>query len=94
MKEKELNLNIRDSYELGIADGYIDASFWEGYRRGLRRKFYGEEFGTEEEHIKWMDSANNDEKNIRERGLGYRAGHAGKDAKKLGSTRKKLRKKK
>lgn len=29
--------------------------YYAGYQRGLRRRYHGENFGTEEEHQKWMD---------------------------------------
>ena len=47
---------------------------WRGYVQGLRRGYYGEKFGTEEEHQKWWAAA--DEKNAsrQELGQGYRAG--------------------
>ena len=38
-----------------------------GYRRGLRRRYHGEKFGTSEEHEKWMAAEDL-------RGEGYRAG--------------------
>ena len=29
--------------------------YYAGYQRGLRRHYHGDQFGTEEEHQKWMD---------------------------------------
>jgi len=48
------------------ADDYIS-----GYRRGLRRHFHGENFGTADEHQMWSEFSD-------ERGEGYRDGFAGK----------------
>jgi hypothetical protein len=28
--------------------------YWAGYQRGLQRRFHGEDFGTLEEHHKWL----------------------------------------
>lgn len=55
-----------------------DPSYLEGYCRGLRRYFYGEIFGTAEEHATWMmlaDDPGNEQR--RARGEGYRQGLAG-----------------
>jgi len=52
-----------------------EREFWEGYRRGLRRKYHGERVGTDEEHAQWMGLA--EEKgdlSKRLRGIGYCAG--------------------
>ena len=48
-----------------------------GYRRGLRRAFHGDSFGTEQEHETWLareDSSGN----------GYRTGLAGEEPGKRG----------
>ena len=31
-----------------------DAAYWTGFRRGLRRIFHGERFGTQREHDQWL----------------------------------------
>ena len=49
--------------------------YWMGYQRGLRRRFHGETFGTEEEHELWMSSINAEDKQRQERGQGYRDGY-------------------
>ena len=46
--------------------------FWTGFQRGLRRKFHGENFGTDEEHEKWMSLTLDDTR--RQLGIGYRLG--------------------
>lgn len=51
--------------------------YWEGYQRGLRRAYYGEVFGTEEEHNLWLSLADDEvDETRRERGRGYRDGLA------------------
>jgi hypothetical protein len=47
-----------------------------GFERGLRRGFYGEQFGTAEEHALWMGAADSPDPIRAERGLGYREGFA------------------
>lgn len=48
------------------------SDFWRGFQRGLRRLYHGEDFGTPEEHAKWMDCRNGDYR--RELQTGYRVG--------------------
>jgi hypothetical protein len=50
--------------------------FAEGYRRGLRRHFYGERFGTAEAHASRMEHGKNGDYRT-ELGDGYRSGFAG-----------------
>jgi hypothetical protein len=54
------------------------ACYWEGYQRGLRRAYYGELFGSQEEHELWMGFAGDRKANEfqRERGRGYLDGLA------------------
>ena len=50
-----------------------------GYMRGLRRSYHGENFGTDEEHAKWLTLAEDDQDETRrERGRGYQDGLQGK----------------
>jgi len=52
--------------------------YWLGYERGLRRAFYGDQFGTQEEHETWLAAADADpdDRPRHERGQGYRDGLA------------------
>lgn len=59
------------------------ADFWAGFIRGTRRHYHGERFGTDEEHALWMAAAESDDESRRRRGIGYRAGIAGKDLQQL-----------
>ena len=45
--------------------------YWAGYCRGLQRAFHGEEFGTEEEHARWISLADKGDLQSHERGCGY-----------------------
>jgi hypothetical protein len=49
--------------------------YWIGYLRGLRRRHYGENFGTNEEHQLWL-TANGDDI-CEQRSNGYRDGYYG-----------------
>ena len=49
--------------------------YWQGYQRGLRRRFHGEKFGTDEEHVLWMSLADDSDPARAERGEGYRDGY-------------------
>ena len=51
---------------------YDRSEFWRGFQRGIRRLFYGKNFGTDEEHVKWMNCA--DGENGKKLQDGYRTG--------------------
>ena len=51
-----------------------NADYWRGYRRGQRRAHFGERFGTEEEHQRWLKLAESFDESLAERGRGYRDG--------------------
>ena len=53
------------------------AEYWIGYARGLRRAFHGENFGTAEEHFKWMQAVESDDVLRKQRGQGYADGLKG-----------------
>jgi len=48
--------------------------YWSGYQRGLRRRFQGDNFGTDKEHELWMSMAESRDVRRRALGRGYRAG--------------------
>ena len=64
-------------YEIGKAKTFAylgeRVCYWEGYQRGLCRAYYGEVFGSQEEHERWMSFAEDDKANdfLQERGRGY-----------------------
>lgn len=58
-------------------DGSSD--FWIGYERGLRRHFYGDRFGTPQEHKIWLSFADSPDLSYRMRTLGYQIGFDGKN---------------
>ena len=53
----------------------MDADYWAGYQRGLRRRYHGERFGTEEEHERFLSLSEEEGDEFRRRfGEGYRDG--------------------
>jgi len=48
------------------------SDFWQGFQRGLRRLYHSEDFGTLEEHEKWMNCRDGEYR--RDLQTGYRAG--------------------
>lgn len=86
MENEEYERNIKSAYGFERIDY---SGFWCGYRCGLARRYHGDDYGTEPEHLEWMEKANsNKNKSSFNHGLGYRAGFAGKEAAKLYDTRK------
>lgn len=55
-------------------DDPIKCEWWRGYMRGLRRAHHGERFGTETEHLIFLDAASSDDPMRAARGSGYAAG--------------------
>jgi len=57
------------------------SDFLDGYQRGLRRGYHGDNFGTDVEHEKWLDLINDSTR--QQLGQGYRAGFEGAEISKL-----------
>ena len=55
----------------------IGGDYLYGYRRGLRRHYHGERFGTQEEHEQWLNLSGHQQT----MGDAYRDGFAGKPPK-------------
>jgi hypothetical protein len=52
----------------------IEADYWDGYQRGLRRLFLGERFGTARQHAQWLCFSGDANRSTAARGQGYRDG--------------------
>jgi hypothetical protein len=80
MTEHDFQRNLAAAETLArIAQNSVEYNFWVGYIRGLRRFYYGENFGTKDEHshlIAACDSSYQAEKML---GMGYRAGLIGQN---------------
>ena len=50
------------------------AAYWRGYQRGIRRNYHGPNFGTEEEHGRFMAAQDSPDAERRAIGRGYRDG--------------------
>ena len=48
--------------------------YWSGYQQGLRRRYHGEKFGTDNEHELSMSLAGDDTQDRADRSCGYRDG--------------------
>lgn len=72
MKEEKFKREMMKARALGEHGDELD--YWAGYQRGLRRRFHGENFGTDEEHEIWMGLLNDFDPSRSERGRGYRDG--------------------
>ena len=60
--------------------GQGDRSLWIGYRNGLRRRRFGERFGTEGQHgLRLSIPGDHPDPSHRAYGIGYRAGFKGED---------------
>ena len=49
--------------------------YWAGYMRGVRRRYHGDNFGTEDEHRLWMSLSDDSDQTRADRGQGYRDGY-------------------
>ena len=78
MTESEFQHNVAGANSLRSFYGLPDVDFWDGYARGIRRNYHGDNFGTADEHRLWMALANETGDDQRRfRGIGYRAGFDG-----------------
>ena len=68
----------RQTFEKQMSKARIFASagdrpdYWKGYKRGLRRAYHGENFGTDAEHNLWLPLADETDATMAERSRGYR----------------------
>ena len=66
-------------HEMNKAKAFITVGerpdYWTGYQRGLRRRYHGESFGTDEEHELWLSLKGDSDPARDERGRGYRDGY-------------------
>jgi DNA-binding transcriptional regulator YiaG len=57
--------------------GVEQTAYWTGFINGLKRRFHGDAFGTQEEHEKWMAVAGDSDEEVKEQSRGYRDGYLG-----------------
>jgi len=78
MTESEFQHNVAGANSLRSFSDLPDVDFWDGYARGIRRNYHGENFGTDDEHRLWLSLANETGDDQRRfRGIGYQAGFDG-----------------
>lgn len=51
-------------------------AYWQAFKRGLQRAFFGEPVVSDIEHRAWLGMIDNSDPASSERGLGYRDGYA------------------
>lgn len=77
MDEKDYQrLAVRAKTFAEASDKPEEQSFWRGYSRDPRRLYFGNRFGTDQEHKQWLalDDKNETDLCRKALGLGYRAG--------------------
>jgi hypothetical protein len=57
-----------------LATDPMEAEYYAGFIRGLRRAYHGERFGTEAEHALWLALADSEDASRAAEGRGYRDG--------------------
>lgn len=75
MTEQEYKHNLAGADDLRSVSDYLAEGYWLGYARGMRRHYYGEKFGSADEHAVWLtlaDETHDDRRRFR--GIGYRVG--------------------
>jgi len=77
MTESEFQRNMAGGKTLAGLSDVPDVYYWEGYQRGIRRNYHGENFGTADEHHLWLSLSAEIVEDRRFRGIGYRAGFDG-----------------
>jgi hypothetical protein len=60
-----------------VTSDLTNSDYWLGYRRGLRRAYFGARFGSAAEHDAWMALADSADAGLAARGRGYREGLRG-----------------
>ncbi len=73
MEERDFELDMLLAKGMAVAESENER-FWRGYTRGLQRGYYGEKFGTAEEHKAFWALADHNAIDVQEVGDGYRAG--------------------
>lgn len=78
MTKNEFKHNLCGADALRTLSTPLDSGYWAGYIRGVRRHYHGENFGTREEHAKWLALADEMGDDCRRMtGKGYLAGSCG-----------------
>jgi hypothetical protein len=69
MDEETFKREMLKAETLACGDGR--QNYWLGYRRGLRRWFYGNAYSNDADHSTWMAMVNHPDATRREIGRGY-----------------------
>lgn len=74
MNRSFFDIEITKAEVMGMVE---KAEYWEGYIKGLKRRFHGKDFCPQAEHEDWLSKINADTPDDMERGRGYRDGYLG-----------------
>lgn len=74
MTEQKFKSEMRRAETMRRTSDPEMSEYWVGYIRGLRRVYHGENFGTADEHNKWMAAIDSPDEMRKQRGRGYRDG--------------------
>lgn len=75
MTEAQFKTELSKAHAFARLESHRDtAAYWRGYQRGLRRQWYGDAFGTEDEHARFIEAASSEDRERRALGRGYRDG--------------------
>lgn len=77
MTEEQFQENISGAAVLMNVSSTPYNFFWRGYGRGTRRNYFGERFGTNEEHKFWINPVQTRDQQRKMQRIGYRAGFDG-----------------
>ncbi len=78
MNQEEFEYNISRAEEFHRLSTGLEIYFWEGYLHGLRRHFHGDRFGTDSNHILWLNlKTENHDFSRKYRAVGYSTGFEG-----------------
>jgi hypothetical protein len=85
MKREDFERDLRRARIYRETAAGMEQDYWLGYERGLRRAFYGAQFGTADENRVWLSLAGSEDLSRDARGRGYRDGLAKNPAAMLGA---------
>jgi hypothetical protein len=75
MNEQQFQSEMSRAQTLGrLASDPIQADYYSGYARGVRRQYHGDQFGSQQEHDLWLSLVDDTDESRTALGRGYRDG--------------------
>ncbi len=79
MTEAEFQRDLQAAESIRRFSEGLEACFWDGYMKGLRRNYHGPVVGREDDHAIWLSLRNEPEyDSCKLLGVGYEMGFEGK----------------